>query len=194
MDWNRGIYAKRRWSVPMIRPFQSGFVPCLFIVFASTVALGQTASSDTQALESFKRYIHQHLASYERNRRERVTKLGGGWVKEYYEPDTNSASIDVERTSSLVSPYTATLDFRLIRHYTTFHKSRAEATTDSSFLKSDAVTHKHTYAYQDEKWMPKIRKYVGYEGELYDCDEVITAGDNAGEHDIHGCLEEYDNP
>ncbi len=96
--------------------------------------------------------------------------------------------------TSLVSPYTATLDFRLIRHYTTFHKSRAEATTDSSFLKSDAVTHKHTYAYQDEKWMPKIRKYVGYEGELYDCDEVITAGDNAGEHDIHGCLEEYDNP
>lgn len=159
----------------------------------SALAFGQNANPDKEALDSFKKYVGLHLASYEHNRRERVALLGGGWVKEYFEPDKGSEGIDVEKTSSLVSPYMGELDFRLVRHYTAFHQTRDEAAADSSFVQSDAVMHKHRYAYQDEKWVPKTRKYVVGEDE-YDCDEVVAAGANAGQHDIHGCLEEYDNP
>jgi hypothetical protein len=159
----------------------------------SLLALGQDTSSDKQVVDSFKTYVQQHFASYEHNRRERTTLLGGGWAKVYYLPDQSSAGIDVQRTASLVSPYMATLEFKLVMHYTAFHKTRKEAEGDSNFVSSMAVTHKHTYAYQDGKWVPKIRKYVAYGG-TYDCDEVVTAGDNAGERDINGCLEEYDNP
>ena len=148
----------------------------------------------TQVVESFTRYVQQHFASYEHNRRERTTKLGGGWVKEYFQPDQSSAGIDVQRTTSLVSPYVGTLEFKLVTHYTAFHKTRNEAEADSTFGNSKVVTHKHTYAYQDGKWVPKSRKNVGYDGTLFDCDEVITVGDNAGERDINGCLEEHDNP
>jgi hypothetical protein len=166
----------------------------LFVVLGIHLALGQDAGNEKQVVESFKGYVHQHLASYEHNRRERTTRLGGGWVKQYFQPKQNSASIDVQKTASLVSPYVGTLEFQLTQHYSTLHKTRAEAEADSSFVNSRTVTHKHSYAYQDGEWVPKTRKYIGNNDTLYACDEVITVGENAGEHDINGCLEEYDKP
>jgi hypothetical protein len=112
----------------------------------------------------------------------------------YYEPDQSSATIDVQKTASLVSPYIGKLEFQLVQHFTTFHKTRKEAESDSAFVRSRAVIHKHTYAYQDGRWVPKVRKYVGYNSDMYDCDEVINTGENAGERDLNGCLEEYDTP
>jgi hypothetical protein len=105
-------------------------------------------------------------------------------VKEYFQPDQSSAGIDVQRTASLVSPYIGTLEFKLVNHYTAFHKTRKEAEADSTFVNSKAIIHKHTYAYQDGKWVPKTRKHEDYGG-MYDCDEVITVGDNAGERDLN---------
>jgi hypothetical protein len=169
-------------------------VVAFFIIFGSCLAIGQDGDNEKQVVESFTRYVQQHFASYESNRRERTSKLGGGWVKSYYQPEKSSADIDVQKTASLVSPYVGILEFQLIRHDTAFHKSRAEAERDSAFVTSSSITHKHTYAYQDGKWVPKTRKNVGFGGRLYDCDEVITLGENAGEHDINGCLEEYDKP
>src|SRR6267142_6935957 len=163
-----------------------------FVILGQGLALGQDASNDKQVVESFTAYVQRHLASYEHNRRERTTKLGGGWVREYFQPDQSSASIDVQKTASLVSPYIGTVEFQLVQHYTAFHKTRKDAEGDSAFVNSRAVTHKHSYAYQGGKWVPKTRKYVGYSG-TYDCDEGITVGDNAGERDLNGCLEEYDN-
>src|SRR5450759_2176821 len=166
----------------------------LFVLLGNYLAFGQDTSSDKQVVASFTAYVHQHFASYDTNRRERITKLGGGWVKMYFQPDQSSVGIDVQRTTSLVSPYVGTLEFQLVEHFTAFHKTRAEAEADTAFINSKVVTHNHSYAYQDGKWVPKTRKNVGNDGTLYDCDEVITVGDNAGEHDINGCLEEYDNP
>lgn len=167
-----------------------------FLIFlaVSCVAYGQSTNPDKEVVDSFKTYVHRHLASYERNHHERATKLGGGWVNEYFEPDLDSTSIDVQRTSSLVSPYIGKLEFRLVRHYTAFHRTRGEAASDSKFLRSDVALHKHSYAFQDDRWVPKVRKYVGPEEDEYNCDETIRVGENAGERDIHGCLEEYDNP
>jgi hypothetical protein len=164
------------------------------VVLGNCLVLGQDTDNEKQIVESFTRYVQQHFASYETNRRERTSKLGGGWAKSYYRPDQRSASIDVQKTASLVSPYMGTLEFQLVRYYTAFHKTRPEAERDSAFVNSRAATHKHSYAYQNGVWVPKTRKHVGYDGTLYDCDEVITFGENAGEHDINGCLEENDKP
>jgi hypothetical protein len=168
-------------------------ITAFFVIFAACQAFGQDASNDKQVVESFRTYMQQHFASYEHNRRERTTLLSQGWMKMYYQPDQSSAGIDVQRTASLVSPYIGTLEFKLVNHFTAFHKSRKEAESDSTFVNSKAVSHTHTYAYQDGKWVPKTRKHVEY-GDTYNCDEVISVGENAGERDINGCLEEYDKP
>jgi len=155
-----------------------------FVIFrCSLLALGQDASNDKQVVESFKTYVQQHFASYEHNRRERTALLGQGWVKEYYQPDQSSASIDVERTSSLVSPFVGTSEFKMVEHYTEPHGTRKEAEADSTFVRTKVVMHTHIFAYQDGKWVPKSRKHEGYGG-TYDCDEVISVGENAGERDI----------
>jgi hypothetical protein len=168
----------------------------LLVISGFHPALAQSTSEDKQAVESFKSYIQQHFASYKQNRRERVTMLGGGWVKEYFEPNSDSASIDVQKTTSLITPYTGKLDFQLVRHMTGFHKTREDAAADSSFVKTTIAIHHHTYAFQDGKWLPKVRQHEspGLENQLFRCDEVITQGPDAGEKDINGCLEEYDSP
>ena len=65
-------------------------------IFGPCLALGQSDSNDKQVIESFSAYVQQHFASYEHNRRERTTLLGGGWAKAYYLPDQTSAGIDVQ--------------------------------------------------------------------------------------------------
>lgn len=163
-----------------------------FVILGNCLALGQDASSDKQVVESFKEYVQRHLASYESNRRERITKLGGGWVKMYFKPDLGSAAIDVQKTTSLVSPYIGTLEFQLVHYYTAFHTTRKEAEADFAFVNSKAITHKHSYAYQDGKWLPKTRKYTIVDYGEWKCDEIDR--DNPGQQDPNGCLEEYDKP
>jgi hypothetical protein len=68
------------------------------------------SNDEKKAVDSFKGHIQHHLDSYKKNRREHVIQLGGGWAKQYYEADVDSAEIDVQRTTSLLSPYTARLD------------------------------------------------------------------------------------
>ena len=153
-------------------------------------------SEDQDALAAFRSYVNHHLSSYKQNKREEVTMFGGGWAKEYFEPDVASASIDVEKTNSLISPYTASLTFKMIRHRTALHQTKEGAANDSQFTDQDSWLHEHTYAYQDKQWVPKTRrcKTERFAGANWShCDEVITTGENAGEHDINGCLEEYDD-
>lgn len=173
------------------------------------------SDDERKAVESFKGYVEHHFGSYKTNRRERVRLLGGGWVKQYFTADVNSAEIDVQRTTSLISPYTGKLEFRIIRHFTAFHQSREEAMTDAAFPQTSITSHRHNYAYQDGKWVPKIRQHRAFDESAqavaawfnsvgdsasaqavaawFDCAEVIKAGPNAGETDIEGCLEEYDD-
>jgi hypothetical protein len=172
------------------------------ICFGLTLCVICLAQSDEEkkTVDSFKGYVQHHLDSYKTNRRERVTFLSGGWVQQYYEADVSSAEIDVQRTSSLISPYTGKLEFRMIRRYTAFHKSREEAVVDTVFSRVEVTTHRHNYAYQDGKWVPRIRQHRVPEVERllgsitwYDCAEVIKVGPDAGETNLKGCLEEYDD-
>src|SRR5579862_658984 len=170
------------------------------VILAGLFLASATAQSDEKkAVDSLKVYVQHHLDSYQMNRRERVTKLGGGWVKQYFEMDVNSAEMDVQRTTSLISPYTARLDFRMILHLTAFHRSRDEAVEDTVFMQSDIYLHRHNYAYQDGKWVPKIRQHKwDIRNALVpmpwsDCTEVVMTGPDAGKTDMFGCLEEFDD-
>jgi hypothetical protein len=107
-------------------------------------------------------------------------------VNENYEPDSVSAAIDIQRTSSLVSPYSGRLTFDLVTRYTAFHKNKSDAAVDSDFTQSKRVSHIHTYAFQNGKWVPQVRRYMGYGGE-YDRAETINMGPDAGAVSINGC-------
>ena len=152
------------------------------------------SSDEEKAVGSFKRYVRHHLESYKANRRERTALLGGGWAKEYFEADVSSAKIDAQRTTSLISPYTGQLEFRLLQHHTAFHKSRNEAMADTVFPGTSVTWQKHTYVYQEAKWAPTVRQHIldGLD-QWSDCTEVIRTGPNIGQTDLSGCMEEYDD-
>lgn len=152
----------------------------------------------------FKRYISKHLNSYSKNKRERMARLGGGWVKEYYEPE-QGYSFDVQKTSSLVTPYTAFCEFVLVRHFTDFHTTRESAIQDSNFIKTDKLKHRHTYGFQEGKWIVTSRFHQMFipaqfkdistlDEEWFDCNQVIPKGENKGATNIKGCWEENLGP
>jgi hypothetical protein len=116
-------------------------------------------SDEKKAVDSFKAYVQRHLDSYKTNRRERVLLFPGGWLHQYIEADASSPKMDIQRTNSLITPYTGTLEFELTRHFTAFHKSSEEALNDRNFANVDVNVHQHSYAYQDEHWTPKTRRY-----------------------------------
>ena len=155
-----------------------------FTIFLITPVL---AIDETQVVESFQKAINEHFTSYDTDGRERVAQLGGGWVKERFKPMENY-KVDVQRTNSLVSPYIAICEFTLVRAMTKFHKLKIDAENDNSFIKSDSRIHKHTYAYQNGKWVVTDRKNKGRQ-DWYDCNEVVSTVENAGAANIHGCWE-----
>lgn len=150
---------------------------------------------DQNALNSFKKLVSDHVDSYKPNGRVHVTKLGGGWAKERFTLDPSSAKFDVEKTSSLVSPFVGTLTFTLVRNLTTFHETEAEAADDNTFIKNTAAVHKHVFAYQDHQWRPTSRVHQQLNSSLkdyFDCDEFLLKKEKRSEKDINGCLEEFD--
>jgi hypothetical protein len=149
------------------------------LMFVSLAASAQC--DDKQVVESFKENVNRYLEGYKANPRERVLHVSGGWVKEYYSSSIETAEIDVQKTSSLVSPYMGVLKVELVRHLTEFHKDRDGAINDNKFVKALPETHKHTYAYQDGKWIPKTRQhYVSILDKWFDCEGT------------GGCFEEPD--
>lgn len=159
-------------------------------------ALGQAQVSEEQkALDSFRTLVRRHVDSYKPNGREHVTKLGGGWTKERFTLDGTSAKFDVEKTSSLVSPFIGTLKFTLIRSLTAFHSTEPEAAADTVFIGRDTSVHNHEFAYQDHQWQPTSRQYRDIGSVLdgsYPCDELLMKKEKPSEQDVHGCLEEFD--
>lgn len=152
-------------------------------------------SEDQKALDSFKSLVRRHIDSYELNPREHVTNFDSGWAKECFTIDPSSANFDVEKTSSLVSPYVGTLTFKLIRKLSAFHSTEAEADADTCTRES-ANLHKDAFAYQDHQWQPTSRQHTALSGSLegiyFPCDEFLLKREKPSEKDIHGCLEEFD--
>ena len=168
--------------------------------------MAQDLKVEVDPVKSFKEYLTIHFESYKTDRRERLTKLSGGWVREYFEPDDNY-KIDVQKTNSLITPLIGFCEFTLTRHLTEFHLNEEDANKDSLFIKSDKRNHKHNYGFQDGKWVVTLRRSQQPENvemtklskrlnlpsssldEWYDCNEVIKFGELKGYTNMHGCWE-----
>jgi len=77
-------------------------------------------------VSSFKQYIRDYMDSYKTDKRERVNRLGGGWAKEYFAPDSHYG-IDVKATDSLISPYSGVCEFTMTRRWTAYHATKEDA-------------------------------------------------------------------
>jgi hypothetical protein len=106
------------------------------------------------------------------------------WAKERFIIDSTSVSFDVEKMSSLVSPFVGTLRFTLITKESNLHSTKAEAAVDTVFAHEDKRIHRHVFVYQDGQWQPTSRQHY-YDGSWMDC--VFLK-----EVDTFGRLEEFD--
>ncbi len=89
-------------------------------------------------------------------------------------------------------PHWAVGEFNLVRYRTAFHKTKEEAAADNHYVANDETKHRHTYAYQDGKWVPKTRKnYLAILNSWSDCNEVIKTGPNIGATNIHGAGKKF---
>lgn len=177
-------------------------IACIFILTFISFAQESTNTINVDPVQSFKEYIKNYFESYKSDKRERITKLGGGWVKECYEPDYDY-KIDVQKTNSLITPFMGICEFTLIRRITNFHKNLEDTESDSLFVKSDKRTHIHNYGFQERKWIVTSRKSQdpvlaelvnpitksATLNKWYDCNEVIKFGELKGTSNIHGCWE-----
>lgn len=130
-------------------------------IFVNSAVSASTEPTAKEVLKDFKQKIAEFVSNYSNNRKSDVHKLGGGWVSQYYEV-ANDYSIDVQATNSLISPYTATCEFKITRHMTDFHKNKIDAELDINYTKAETLTHKHYYAYQDDEWVVVDRKHLTY--------------------------------
>jgi hypothetical protein len=181
--------------VVALRPVRTSLIVTLAVL---PIVCRAQANEDQKALDSFKSMVAHHVDSYQHGGREHVNKLGGGWAKERFNLDPASVTFDVEKTSSLVSPYVGTATFKLSRSLSAFHETEAEAAADDVLTKRDQTNHKHVFGYQDHQWKPTVRtfQYIGIPvlGDDFEpCDELLLKVQRPSEKDIHGCLEEFDD-
>ncbi|HEV3275891.1 MAG TPA: hypothetical protein VG860_03670 [Terriglobia bacterium] len=161
------------------------------------------AEPDRAALvASFKDYIANNIKSYETDRREHVRRmpavpgiegvhagLPAGWVRMYWEAQTDY-SIDLRSTDSLISPYLGICEFTLVYHQTARHDTKEAAEKDDNFVDSSVTKHKHTYGYQDGKWVPTSRQnYDDYFKQWRECDFPYTVSGEPNDDEL-GCWEE----
>lgn len=176
-----------------------GSAAVLMMLALTPIFCRAQVTEEEKALDSFKTLVRNHVDSYKPSGREHVTKLGGGWAKERFILDPASAKFDVEKTSSLVSPFVGTLTFKLIRRFSAFHSTEADAAADAVFTEQDVWVHKHVFAYQDHQWQPTSRQHMttgsgsSIDGEYFACDQFLLRKEKPSEKDINGCLEEFDS-
>lgn len=143
-------------------------------------------------VESFKEYISNHLDSYKKDKRGRITLLSGGWANLQYEPE-DIYKIDVQKTNSLVTPYTGFCEFTLNRRFTTFHKSKEDAANDTVFIKTITLIHRHHYGFQENRWITTSREHKlissAMDFDWNSCDEILQEGEQKGLSNLHGCWE-----
>ena len=152
----------------------------------------ENKAENIDPVKTFKEYISKHLDSYKYDKRERITLLGGGWVSLHYEPEY-SYKFDVQKTNSLVTPYTGFCEFTFTRHFTAFHKNKEDAPKDTIFVKSDKTIHRHHYGFQENKWVVTSREHKMISSVMdfdwNDCDEILQEGEQKGLSNIYGCWE-----
>lgn len=151
---------------------------------------GCSSGNDSQqVVRQFEKYMKGHLKSYRKDNREKVSFYGRGWAKEVFE-SVPEYTFDIQRTTSLVSPFIGVCEFSLVEKRTAFHTSREEAAEDNAFVELETVRHRHTYSFQGKKWVVVSRQhYSNLFAEWFDCNETITEGANKGLTNLTGCHE-----
>jgi hypothetical protein len=153
------------------------------------------SGDETKVLESFKRLVQQRREVYQKGR-VYINPVEGSFVRLSFRLDPMSIKFDLQKTSSLVSPYVGEIEFILITDFSPRHNTADDASADKSVQIADTVRHKHTFAYQEGQGAPTVRKHqsIGWSTPepWYDCDEIIKRK-KSGRKDFQGCLEEYDD-
>lgn len=135
----------------------------LFLLISTFVSVA-AASEDTDAVNSFKQYASDNVLKIKetyKGNHYRVSYIQKDnypnsppayWLKISSDVDSNY-KIDVQKTTSLISPYIGTLEITrnnvFYRHAAT--RELAEITTDIDKVTTD-VTYKFTVAFQDGNW------------------------------------------
>jgi len=122
-------------------------------------------------------------------------RLGGGWVKEKFtlfgEPNYDAK----ENPDSKINTFTGWCEFSLLRGITKFHTDKSSAQRDSNFTQQSIIYHRHNYVYRNQIWVA-IKREHRTDGmvkidltDWYDCNELITTGENKGQTNLEGCWE-----
>jgi len=64
------------------------------------------AKSQVDVVSNFELQLENHFKSFKDNPRSRLVKLAGGWVREQFELN-GEYKYDIQKTNSLISPYSA---------------------------------------------------------------------------------------
>jgi hypothetical protein len=131
-------------------------VPKLSESEAALAAFKQVTSDYLKSTDGHEEVFHQDFQSGSMA----IPPQIEGWRKWHYDLDRESASFDVKKTESLVSPYLGTLAFVAHVRRSQVYASQDEARQATELSDSDpsvGVNHLHTYAYQDGKWTLKSR-------------------------------------
>lgn len=158
------------------------------VLFVSGFGLGCTPSKPPQPksseqedpVESFKQTIEDYLKGYKLAKHEKVyhveaSAVAGipeGWRKSSSGLTSDAYTFDVQKTNSLVSPYTDIFEFETKLYVTSSYGSEEAARLATDFS-SDYFVHKHRhiYAYHAGKWVLQSRKHLLWEDEWADCQD-----------------------
>lgn len=133
---------------------------------------GNKPKTQEEIVESFKKCVADFIRGY--GSPDFVSLYGdvkgvNGWKHEQYEIEPGY-TIDVQTTTSLVTPYIGILVFDLKSRDTDMHQSQSNAENDTVFKSTISFKHKHTYGFQDGQWVLTTRKTYSIITEKYsDC-------------------------
>ena len=85
------------------------FLPIIIILITSSCVVKE---KDDTIIE-FEELLTEHFESYKTDHREKLAKLGGGWVKKRYYFEGEYV-YEAKKTSSTISPYEGICEFELI--------------------------------------------------------------------------------
>ena len=165
-----------------------------FSSFKSTLSTNTNEKISTDPVVEFKKYLKDHFESYKTDPIEELALLAGGWVMQKYSLE-GEYSFDVQTTNSLVKPIIGNCDFTLKRSMTAFHMNKESAMNDKKYRKlepRDYIKHRHTYYFQDEKWIVDTREFkleLGSEVYWLDCNEIIEDKGDGRTTNLHRCHE-----
>ena len=141
----------------------------LFLVISFNTGL-VFAATEQEVVDEFKQLAKEHIESFKADN-EKITFMPretfgrsnytaeARWIKDKYIIH-NDYQFDVQKTNSLISPYTGVLIFKLDRYVVLSYISKddVEKNDYEPFNLNNQTEHKHTYAFQDGKWVVKERQ------------------------------------